>query len=143
VVGRLRSWTPDSVVVDQGSGPDRAVARRAASLIEVSDGIRSHTTLGALVGGGVGTGVGLAVALARPCDAGSNNLGERVFGLFVCGGTGFFTVLASMAAGATAGWIVGLMTKSERWASLRSDIVTVAIAPRGNDGLGLAIRVRF
>ena len=62
-VGRLRSWTPDSVIVQQGSGADRAVARSAARLVEVSDGIRSYKTLGTFVG----AGVGLAVGVATPC----------------------------------------------------------------------------
>jgi len=146
VVGRLRSWTPDSVIVQQESGGDRAVARRAARLVEVSDGIKSYKTLGALVGSGVGFGVGLAVApgLAARCDSeSSNDTGERVLGLFGCGVVGLSTVFVSTAAGAFVGWIVGSTIKSETWASLAGDIATVGIAPRGNAGLGLTIKVRF
>jgi hypothetical protein len=113
-------------------------------LIEVSDGIRSHKTLGTLVGGGVGIGVGLAVALAAPCDADKIiDTGEHIFGLASCSAVGLFTVSASMAAGALVGFIVGATIKSETWARLGGDIATLGIAPRGNAGLGLTINVRF
>ena len=37
VVGRLRSWTSDSVIVQDRSGAERAVARSGVRLVEVSD----------------------------------------------------------------------------------------------------------
>ena len=134
VVGRLRSWTRDSIVVQQGSGADRAVARSAARLVEVSDGIRSYKMLGSLVG----AGVGLAVGLATPCtpEPGSSDFGACTFLRTIA-------VLITVPAGAGVGLFVGSFIRSEKWVSLGGDVATVRIVPRGQTGLAVIMSVPF
>ncbi|MFN0181205.1 MAG: hypothetical protein ACKVZ0_20555 [Gemmatimonadales bacterium] len=140
VVGRLRSWTPDSVVVRVGSGADRAVARRTARLVEVSDGIRSYRTLGTFVG----AGIGLAAGLATPCTpAPSDDPGTQSLGYFSCTALRWIFVPIAVGVGAGTGRIVGSLLKSETWVSLGGEVATVGIAPRGNSSLAVVVTVRF
>jgi len=140
VVGRLRSWTPDSVIVQQGSGADRAVARRAARLVEVSDGIRSHKTLGTFVG----AGIGLAAGLAAPCTAEpSTDPDVQSLDYASCTFLRWIVVPISVGIGAGMGRLVGALLRSETWVSLAGDIATVGIAPRGTSGLAVGLSVRF
>ena len=140
VIGRLRSWTPDSVIVQQGSGGDRAVARRAARLVEVSDGTKSQKTLGTLVG----MGVGLAAGLAYPCTPeNKSSNGSQSLDYFGCTLIRMVGVAVGLGVGAGVGRIVGVMIKSETWVSLAGDIATVGITPQGHAGLGLTFNVRF
>jgi len=140
VVGRLRLWTPDSVIVQQGSGADRAVARRAAKLVEVSDGIRSYKTLGMFVG----AGIGLAVGLAAPCTPKSSTDPDvQSLDYASCTLLRWIVVPLGVGLGAAAGRIVGSLIKSETWVSLGGDVATVGIAPHGKSGLAVTMSIRF
>lgn len=140
VVGRLRSWTPDTVVVQQGSGAARVIARRATRLVEVSDGIRSHRTLGTFVG----AGVGLAVGLAAPCRAEpSTDPGNSSFEYASCTLLRWLVVPITVGVGASAGWLVGTALKSETWVSLGGDVAAIGVAPRGTSGIALVMSVRW
>lgn len=139
VVGRLRSWTSDSVIVQQGSGAERAVARNGVRLVEVSDGVRSHKTLGTAIG----AGVGLLVGVATPCHFRGPNADVQAANYFSCTTLRWILVPITVIAGAGIGRIIGGHLRSETWVSLAGDVATFEIAPHGNSGIALAINVRF
>lgn len=139
IVGRLRSWTPDSVFVQQGSGADRAVARSGVRLVEVSDGVRSYKTLGTFVGAGIGLAIGLAV----PCRSESSNSAVAELDYVSCTLFRWVIVPISVGIGAGGGRLVGTFIRSEQWVSLGGDVATVRIVPRGTTGLAVVMSVPF
>ena len=143
--GRVRYLTPDSIMFQQGSGADRAVALSATRSVEVSDGRRSYKGLGTLIGGGIGMGISLAVVPSIICDAEEiTDPYERLFFLYTgCAMGALATVSILTLVGAVVGRTVGAMIKSERWVSLPNGVATVAVAPRGSAGVGLSLKIRF
>jgi len=138
-VGRLRSWTHDSVIIDAESRGGLAFARRDTKRIEVSDGIRSRKRLGTVVG----AGVGLAVGLVAPCVRQNGGTGSQTFDYVGCTWVRMYAVPFAMVAGAGLGWTAGLLLRSERWASVARNTATIGIVPVANAGVGLSITVRL
>ena len=141
VVGRLSSWTSDTVIVQQSSGANRAVARGDARRVEVSDGIKSHKMLGSFIGAAVGLGVGLAVSCHPAGDSGIQTLDQTVDWM-VCSTFRWFAAGAGLVVGAGVGRIVGALVKSETWVSLGGDVATIGVVPRAS-GLALMVNLRF
>ena len=137
VVGRLSSWTSDTVIVQQGSGANRAVARADARRVEVSDGVKSHKMLGSFIGAAVGLGVGLAVSCGPAGDSGIQTLDWMV-----CSTYRWFAAGTGLVVGAGVGRIVGALVKSETWVSLGGDVATIGVVPRAS-GLALMVNLRF
>ena len=138
VTGRLISWTAEGIMVQEGAGAASAVARGDTKLIEVSGGVQSHRTLGALVGGGAGLAVGLAVSCHPEPKTESQSL-DYV-------GCTFFRLLlapALVGVGMGVGAIVGQFIRSEKWSSLVRRDLAFGIVPAGHAAVGLTINLRF
>lgn len=138
VLGRLRSWTPDTVVVQQRSGADRAVFRGDVKRVDVSDGIRSRKLLGTAVGAGVGLAVGFA---ARCTSEGTGD--SQSLDYFGCTILRSFFVPVTTLVGAGLGLFVGSLIRSERWVSLAGDLAHVNVLPIGTSALAVTVGLRF
>ncbi len=138
VVGRLRSWTPDTVIVQQGSGAYRALFRGNVKRVDVSDGNRSRRWLGTAVG----AGVGLAVGFAARCTSGGTS-DSQALDYGVCTYLRTIVVPVTVALGASLGWLVGSLIRSERWVSLAGDVAHINVLPAGSSALAITVAVRF
>ena len=136
VVGRLRSWTPDTVIVEQNSGAFLTVLRSDVKQVEVSDGVSSRKWLGA----GIGAGTGLVVGLATRCVSDSGNQTIDSVG---CEVVRLFYVPTLMIVGGTVGYFVGSLIRSERWLNLPGAVEHVSIVPVGTSALAITVNLRF
>ena len=134
--GRIRSWTPDTVVVEQNSGAYRALLRSDVRRVDVSDGVSSHKWLGA----GIGAGIGLVVGVATRCPTGS---GIKTFDYDMCALSRALYVPSLIFAGGSVGWLVGSLIKSERWLKLPGAAEHVSIMPVGTSALALTVNLQF
>ncbi len=140
LVGTVRSWTVDSVVVQPDSGA--AVVLRASEVQStewpVQRGRRTGlgAGLGVLVGGTIGTILGAAEA--SKCSRGGGFLSD-LCGLDTAGG-----LLIGGAAGALVGALVGSTFRWTKWESAAETGRQVSVAPHLTPhGAGVVISVGF
>ena len=126
------------MIVQQGSGADRAVFRGDVKCVDVSDGIGSRK----LPGTAVGAGVGLAVGFAARCT--SEGTGDSQTADYVgCTIARSFFVPVTVLVGAGLGLLVGSLIRSERWVSLTGDLAHVNVRPIGTSALAVTVGLRF
>lgn len=109
------------------------IALEHVTRLEVSQGRKSQTVRGALIGGGVGL-----VAVASICLvllANDNVEGGYEFLVY-------YSVIG-MAAGAATGGLVGTMIKAESWRDVSPARLRVSLGPHARDGMAMRIMVRF
>lgn len=107
IVGAFVSWTPDQIVVRDSLGRDLGIAAGPRSELEVSRGRRSLVGRGLLFGFLGGAGLGGILALTCAEDAGED--AGMCLGWLPMGA----------GAGTVVGALIGAMSTSERWASVR------------------------
>ena len=139
VVGRLRSWGADSVILQEGHGTAWAVAQGEAARIEVSDGRKSHKLLGLTLGGAAGLGFGVLTPCrsTRPADR------DLALGYVACTWLRLLTVPLFTGLGMSLGRIVGGLIESERWLDLPRKTTALHLVPHGSAGVALVLSVRF
>lgn len=107
IVGSFVSWTPDRIVLRDSMGAEHGIAAGQRSKLEVSRGKYSPFGRGLLYGFLGGTGLGGVMALACTKDAGED--------AGMCAG---WLPLAA-GVGTAVGGLVGAVSTSERWTSVR------------------------
>jgi hypothetical protein len=137
-VGLLARWDADSVVVTGGhddalmaARPWRvAVPRSAVTALAASQGRHSHVAMGLAVGLLVGTAAGGVWAVATPCKG------------FACLGDGY-EWFAGVLLGTFGGALIGAGTKSESWAEVPVERISLHLLPRGRPGMQFGLTLSF
>lgn len=125
VVGQVRSVSGDTVRLDGG----RQLVLSQATKVELSGGRHGH----ALLGLGIGTAVGIGAG-ALSCS----NSHSDMDGL--CALAYLFTVPAGMLGGL----IIGALTKSEKWETVRRPAARLEVVPAvAPNAVGVVGRVSF
>lgn len=134
IVGRVLRVEADSLhLVRQGEGGiavPLSIPLDGIERLEVSDGTNRHFGKGLLIGGGIGL-IGLGLI-------GGEGLRDTDFGYtggFVLGGA------VGLAGGAAVGFLVGGVTRTEKWAHLPPQLWRTSARPGG--GFAVALRISF
>ena len=138
-VGTFWAWQADSLIMER-NGNALALPLDAVTKLEVSQGQKSNTLEGAIVGlliGGVAVGA-IAIATYEECEGGWGCIGDF--------GPGFAALVGGLVGGlggVVVGALIGSEIETDRWREVPLDRVRVSLGPQRDGGFGFGASVRF
>ena len=141
-VGTFWAWETDSLILES-NGNAVALALDSVTKLEVSQGQKSNTAGGAIIGLLVGSVAGAAIGYV------SYEKCVPQGGLFSCFGDfgpGFDAKVGALAGGLggiVLGALIGTSIKTDRWEEVQSDQLRLQIAPQRDGRFGFGLSVRF
>jgi hypothetical protein len=138
-VGTFVTWSDDTLLV-QSNGSTIVLPLDAVTKLEVSQGQKSNTVVGALVGlliGGI-AGAAIAKATHEECEGGWGCFGD--LGPRFVAGAGF--VIGGLGGGGV-GALIGRSIKTDRWEEVPLDRVRVSFGLQREGRFGFGASVRF
>ena len=138
-VGTFWAWQADSLIMER-NGNALALPLDAVTKLEVSQGQKSNTLEGAIVGlliGGVAVGA-IAIATYEECEGGWGCIGDF--------GPGFAALVGGLVGGlggGVVGALIGRLIKTDRWAEVPLDRLRVSLGPQRDGRFGFGASVRF
>ena len=141
-VGTFWAWQADSLIMER-NGNALALPLDAVTKLEVSQGQKSYTVDGAIIGLLVGGVAGAAIGYAsyQKCES----QGE----FFSCIGdlgpefAAWGGALVIGLGGGVVGALIGASTKTDRWAEVPLDRVRVSLGPQRDGRFGFGASVIF
>ena len=141
-VGTFWAWEADSLIMES-NGNALALPLDSVTKLEVSQGQKSYTEVGAIIGLLVGGVAGAAIASASVEEC----VPEGWFSCFGSDmGSGFVSLVGALvggAGGALFGGLIGSAIKTDRWQEVPLDRVRVSLGPQRDGRFGFGASVRF
>jgi hypothetical protein len=130
------TWSGDTLLA-QSNGNTIVLPLDAVTKLEVSQGQKSHTGVGAVIGFLVGGAAGAAIGYASYSCEGWSCLG---YGPWPSAGVG---LAIGGVGGLVAGALIGSAIKTDRWEEVPLDRVRVSLGPQRDGRFGFGASVRF
>ncbi len=141
-VGTFWAWQADSLIMER-NGNALALSLDSVTKLEVSQGQKSHTVEGAIIGLLVGGVAGAAIGYAsyQECEP----QGEFFSCILDFGPeqSALGGALVIGLGGGVVGALIGRSIKTDRWAEVPLDRVRVSLGPQRDGRLGIGASVRF
>ncbi len=141
-VGTFWAWEADSLIMES-NGNALALPLNSVTKLEVSQGQKSHTVEGAIIGLLVGGVAGAAIGYAsyQKCEP----QGEFFSCILDFGPeqSALGGALVIGLGGGVVGALIGRSIKTDRWAEVPLDRVRVSLGPQRDGRLGIGASVRF
>ena len=141
-VGTFWAWEADSLIMES-NGNALALALDSVTKLEVSQGQKSHTIEGAIIGLLVGGVAGAAIGYASHQECESQGEFFSCIGDLGPESAALGGALVIGLGGGVVGSLIGRSIKTDRWRQVPLDRLRVSFAPQRDGRFGLGLSVRF